>query len=223
MFQSFVDPEYDTPIINLPPSQVYQLLEQVLAGRILYRCRKRSKVVHGPLQRTLTRRQLNALDGCVLRVPEKFYPRAYDILRKCPGGLIFLKKHLPQKTTLKMMEAHELTFALTVEQYIAQYDKPDYRFVVVRVLVMLATVLERNPEIFYYKQLNVDDLVRDSFRLYLKDNENSSLSVIAHFDQDTDLSAMMELEPSKIDTYVARAVVNVLLGDEIGGTDCKLQ
>jgi len=69
----------------------------------------------------------------------------------------------------------------------------------------------------------MDHLVRDSFRLHLKDNENSSLSVIAHFDQDMDLSGMIDLEPSKFESYIARAVVNVLLGDEIGGTDCKLQ
>ena len=182
MFQNFVDPDHHTPIINLPPSQIFHLLEQVLARKVIYRPRKRSKVVPGSTKTRLSRRQINALDGCVLRVPDKFYPRAYEILKRCPGGLIFHKKHLPQQTTLKMMEAHELTFALTVEQHIAQYAKPDYRFVIVRVLVILATILERNPELFYYKQLNMDHLVRDSFRLHLKDNENSSLSVIAHFD-----------------------------------------
>ena len=223
MFQNFVDPHHHTPIINLPPSKIFHLLEQVLAGKVICRPRKRSKVTQDQSQTSLSRRQINALNGCVLRVPEHFYPSVYEILKRCPGGLIFLKKHLPQRPTLNMMEAHELTFGLTVEQHIAQYSQPDYRFVIVRVLVILATILERNPELFYYKQLNMDHLVRDSFKLYLKDNENSSLSVIAHFDQDTDLSRMLELETSKFDSYVARAVVNVLLGDEIGGTDCKLQ
>ncbi|MCP4507871.1 MAG: hypothetical protein GY826_15955, partial [Fuerstiella sp.] len=38
------------------------------------------------------------------------HPSVFNILKRCPGGLTFGKKHLPQKSTLKMMDANELSF-----------------------------------------------------------------------------------------------------------------
>ena len=142
MYHTFTHPETAFHVENVAPNKILNLLKAMLFMTELSHKQEHEKS-------KLTRRQINSINGCLMRVPENFYPSVYNILKRCPGGLTFKKKHLPQKSTLKMMEAHELSFFHTVESYLAQYINHDIRFLMTRVLVILATVLNRNPELTY--------------------------------------------------------------------------
>jgi len=102
------------------------------------------------------------------------------------------------------------------------YVQSGFRFLVIRVLVILSTVLTRNPELTYRNELVVDSLVTESLNLYLRQH---NLGPVTQITEDTDLQGMLGLEPATLDSFIARAIVNMLLGAEIAnkGTECKLQ
>ena len=68
----------------------------------------------------------------------------------------------------------------------------------------------------------VDSLVTESLNLYLRQH---NLGPVTQITEDTDLQGMLGLEPATLDSFIARAIVNMLLGAEIAnkGTECKLQ
>ena len=220
MFQSFVNPKAAAiPLENLPPSQLLSTLEQMLSVTVIdNKNGSRNKC-------NLTQRQISSINGCLIRVPENFYPSVYNILKRCPGGLTFGKKHLPQKSTLKMMDAYELSFFHTIESFLVQYVQSDTRFLMIRLLVILSTVLTRNPELTYRKELVLDALIINSLVLYHKEAGIPASFTVTQLTEATDLRSLMELEPAILDNYIARAIVNMLLGSEIAhtGSECKLQ
>ena len=217
MFQNYISPNSNSPLENLPPSKILTLLEQMLSMTVMGSKKSSKQTPH-----RLTTSQISSINGCLIRVPENFYPSIYNILKRCPGGLTFGKKHLSQKSTLKMMDAYELNFFHTVEAFLVPYVQSGLRFLVIRVLVILSTVLTRNPELTYRNELVVDSLVTESLNLYLRQH---NLGPVTQITEDTDLQGMLGLEPATLDSFIARAIVNMLLGAEIAnkGTECKLQ
>ena len=217
MFQNYISPNSKSPLENLPPSKILTLLEQMLSMTVMGSKKSSKQTPH-----RLTTSQISSINGCLIRVPENFYPSIYNILKRCPGGITFGKKHLSQKSTLKMMDAYELNFFHTVEAFLVPYVQSGLRFLVIRVLVILSTVLTRNPELTYRNELVVDSLVTESLNLYLRQH---NLGPVTHITEDTDLQGMLGLEPATLDSFIARAIVNMLLGAEIAnkGTECKLQ
>jgi len=217
MYHTFTHPETAFHVENVAPNKILNLLKAMLFMTELSHKQEHEKS-------KLTRRQINSINGCLMRVPENFYPSVYNILKRCPGGLTFKKKHLPQKSTLKMMEAHELSFFHTVESYLAQYINHDIRFLMTRVLVILATVLNRNPELTYRKEFVADTVIVESLNLYLKEQNLASIPD-TFLDEEINFLGMLDLDTSAQDSYIARAIINKLLGAEISEKDmeCKLQ
>ena len=222
MFLSFVNPEAAAiPLENLPPSKLLSTLDEMLTATVIEN-KTGSRIKN---KCNLTQRQISSINGCLIRVPENFYPSVYNILKRCPGGLTFGKKHLPQKSTLKMMEAYELSFFHTIESFLVQYVQSDTRFLMIRLLVILSTVLTRNPELTYRKELILDSLIMESLDLYHREARIISSVKVTTLTEATDLRSLLELEPAILDSYIARAIVNMLLGSEIAhtGSECKLQ
>jgi len=222
MFLSFVNPEAAAiPLENLPPSKLLSTLDEMLTATVIEN-KNGSRIKN---KCNLTQRQISSINGCLIRVPENFYPSVYNILKRCPGGLTFGKKHLPQKSTLKMMEAYELSFFHTIESFLVQYVQSDTRFLMIRLLVILSTVLTRNPELTYRKELILDSLIMESLDLYHREARITSSVKVTTLTEATDLRSLLELEPAILDSYIARAIVNMLLGSEIAhtGSECKLQ
>lgn len=216
MYQGFVNPKEPCTIENLAPSIIRKTLMKVLELTTIGS--KETPVI-------LTSHQVNSLNGCLTRVPANFYPSVYSTLQRCPGGLTFLNKHLPQEPTIKMMDPKELSFFHMVENLLAQYAVPHFIFLMIRVLTILATVLKRNPELTYKEELKIDDLIKDAVQLYLKDHNLLNELDLSEFNENTVLTGFLSLDQTVLDSYIARAIVNLLLGAEIGkmGMECKLQ
>jgi len=217
MYQGFVNPKETCQTENLAPSKIRQILMKVLEVTAL------SDKTRKP--GNLTSRQINSLNGCLTRVPDNFFPSVFCILKRCPGGLTFLNRHLPQEPTIKSMDPNELSFFHMVEGFFAQYSVPDYRFLMIRVLTILATVLKRNPELTFKKELKMDDLIKESAQLFLKDQNLLHEVDLSQFSEHKDLDRFLSLDQAVLDSYFARSIVNLLLGAEIGqmGMECKLQ
>lgn len=216
LYLSFLSPGESCQIENLPPSTIRKLLIQVLEVT--------SNEEKSKTKSNLTSFQVNSLNGCLTRVPANFYPSVFFILQRCPGGLTF-NHHLPQLPTIKLMDPKELSFFHQVESYFARYSVPHYIYLIIRALTILATVLKRNPELTFKEELKVEIIIKDAVLLFLKDNKSVENFDLSGFNEHTDLRGFEKLDQSVRDSYLARAIVNLLLGAEIGkmGMECKLQ
>eukprot|EP00092_Neocalanus_flemingeri_P018371 GFUD01019880.1.p1 GENE.GFUD01019880.1~~GFUD01019880.1.p1 ORF type:complete len:1110 (+),score=249.46 GFUD01019880.1:78-3407(+) len=217
MYLGFTNPKETSHIENLAPSKIREILVSVLEVTGLNDDPKKT--------RNLSSHQINSLNGCLLRVPCNFFPSVFHILERCPGGLTFLNRHLPQQPTIETMDPKELSFFHMVEGFFAQYSVPDYLFLMVRVLTILSTVLKRNPELTFSKELKMDDLIKDSVKIFLKDHKLLQEVDLSQFSEHMDLDRFLTLDQAVLDSYIARAIVNLLLVGEIGqmGMECKLQ
>ena len=170
----------------------------------------------------LTDHQVSLLNSCLGRFPDNFFPSVYRVLQNCHGGIRFRKTHLPQQPTISIMEPHELSFAHMVEHHFIEYTEPRYRSLLVRALSLFATVLHRNPELSLPGTLCLDEILSSAYKLFLKDTEEAGGQ-----EKLEDLGHFPELEQATVDTYLAKAIVNLLLGPDMpqikGSSECKLQ
>ncbi|KAL4100994.1 hypothetical protein QTP88_021015 [Uroleucon formosanum] len=145
--------------------------------------------------------QKRKLEGCLCRVPNRFYNQVWDILRRTPRGIRFRNQVMPQQPTINNMTHSELQFALYIESMLNQLEKPEYRQLIVELLCIVSTILIRNPELTL-KELNLDSLVTEANKMFCKDNQ-MTLS--------DNLDAFISSKYSITAGYFARAVVNNIL------------
>ncbi|XP_011147256.1 probable phosphorylase b kinase regulatory subunit beta isoform X4 [Harpegnathos saltator] len=178
------------PIENYSPYEVRQFLIKVLTVK---------EWAHAENLTVLGRRKI---EGCLCRVPAHFYNQVWEVLMRCPGGIIVNGRELPQQPTVSNMTRSELTFALLVESLLHHVQLPEYRQIVVELLSIVSTILLRNPELSFQKQLDLSQLVEDSFIMYRKDHNLLNLE---------DKSSFFSAHYSVTTGYLARAVVNNVL------------
>ncbi|XP_061748471.1 phosphorylase b kinase regulatory subunit beta isoform X2 [Nerophis ophidion] len=141
-------------IYQLSPSDIKQLLLDVLQPQHARRS-------------WLHRRQI---DGSLNRTPLGFYDRVWQILERTPGGILVSGTHLPQQPTLSDMTMYEMNFSLLVEDTLKSIVLPEYRQVVVELLMVVSIVLERNPELEFSSEVDLDALVKDAMADFQKDD-----------------------------------------------------
>ncbi|XP_078369919.1 phosphorylase b kinase regulatory subunit alpha, liver isoform-like isoform X2 [Oculina patagonica] len=107
------------------------------------------------------------LDGALNRAPEDFYPKFWKVLEKCRGLKIY-NSELPNAKVQEMTPG-ELKFALCVEAALNRIPEPEYRQLVVEMLMVLSLVVEYHPEQSLGDWIDVDELVREGHKLYLQD------------------------------------------------------
>uniref|UniRef100_H2TKZ5 Phosphorylase b kinase regulatory subunit n=1 Tax=Takifugu rubripes TaxID=31033 RepID=H2TKZ5_TAKRU len=149
-------------IHQLSPSDIKQLLLDVLQPQHTARS-------------WLNRRKI---DGSLNRTPLGFYDRVWQILERTPNGIVVAETHLPQQPTLSDMTMYEMNFSLLVEDTLKNIVLPEYRQIIVELLMVVSIVLERNPELEFSDKVDLDGLVkeacndfqRDGVRLEKQDN-----------------------------------------------------
>ncbi|XP_058393196.1 phosphorylase b kinase regulatory subunit beta-like [Diceros bicornis minor] len=104
-----------TDLYQLSPSEVKQLLLDILQPQQNGRC-------------WMNRHQI---DGSLNRTPPGFYDRVWQILERTPDGIIVAGKHLPQQPTMSDMTMYEMNFSLLVEDMLGNIDQLKYRQIVV--------------------------------------------------------------------------------------------
>ncbi|XP_046897214.1 phosphorylase b kinase regulatory subunit beta isoform X1 [Hypomesus transpacificus] len=141
-------------IYQMSPSDIKQLLLDVLQPQQTRRC-------------WLHRRQI---DGSLNRTPLGFYDRVWQILERTPNGILVAGLHLPQQPTLSDMTMYEMNFSLLVEDTLKNIVLPEYRQIIVELLMVVSIVLERNPELEFQEEVDLDSLVKDAFSDFQKDS-----------------------------------------------------
>uniref|UniRef100_A0A8C6M3L9 Phosphorylase b kinase regulatory subunit n=1 Tax=Nothobranchius furzeri TaxID=105023 RepID=A0A8C6M3L9_NOTFU len=146
---------------DMPPQDIYQLspsdIKQLLLDVLQPQQNSRS---------WLNRRQI---DGSLNRTPPGFYDRVWQILERTPNGIVVAGTHLPQQPTLSDMTMYEMNFSLLVENTLKKIVLPEYRQIIVELLMVVAIVLERNPEVDFSDKVDLDGLVKEAFNDFQKD------------------------------------------------------
>lgn len=78
------------------------------------------------------------------------------------------------------MTPGELKFALCVEAALNRIPEPEYRQLVVEMLMVLSLVIEYHPEQTLGDTIDVDELVFEGHNLYLKDQVIMSRNTVLH-------------------------------------------
>jgi phosphorylase kinase alpha/beta subunit len=194
--------ERPAPLASLSPHRLRSVLVAVL-----------QETAGGRSGRLLTHTQLSTLNGCLARVPEGFYDGVFLTLQRCRGGITFRDRHLPHLPTVLLADPTELAFSHLVDSHLATgYPEPRHRGLTVRLLAILATVLHRNPELRLDDgELVLEEVLESARALREPGGEGGR--------------AWRDLSQAEVDSYLARAVGNLLLGGRHGREDlpCKMQ
>ncbi|KAF1535563.1 Phosphorylase b kinase regulatory subunit beta, partial [Eudyptes schlegeli] len=184
-------------LYQMSPSEVKQLLLDILQ----------------PQQQGrgwLNRRQI---DGSLNRTPAGFYDRVWQILERTPNGLIVAGKFLPQQPTLSDMTMYEMNFSLLVEDMLQNIDQPEYRQIIVELLMVISVILERNPELEFQGKVDLDKVVQEAFNDFQKDHSNPKGA-----EKQDHMTAFYNTHPmGKKGTcsYLSKAVITLLLEGEM--------
>lgn len=103
-----------------------------------------------------TKLQVKRLNGALNRAPINFYDRVWNILQRSKGGITIAGHHLPQLPTLHTMTKNELTFSYHMEAMMSDVPTPEHRQLLVELLTIVATLMERNPEVIFADSLDCD-------------------------------------------------------------------
>ncbi|XP_070687961.1 phosphorylase b kinase regulatory subunit beta isoform X3 [Pempheris klunzingeri] len=146
---------------DMPPQDIYQLspsdIKQLLLDVLQPQHTGRS---------WLNRRQI---DGSLNRTPLGFYDRVWQILERTPNGIVVAETHLPQQPTLSDMTMYEMNFSLLVEDTLKNIVLPEYRQIIVELLMVVSIVLERNLELEFSDKVDLDGLVKEAFNDFQRD------------------------------------------------------
>ncbi|CAD5226819.1 unnamed protein product [Bursaphelenchus xylophilus] len=175
-------------VYDLPPTMVKDLLTMLMT-RTNWHLLRKTHVRH--------------LNGAVNRVPTNLYDRIFKMLERVRGGITIAGHLLPQNPTLQIMTQHELTFAYHMEAMMSDIPTPEQRQLVVELLSIVATMMERNPEVNFPDSLNCDALIERAFQIFC---QQCQLSPKTSFD--AFYNAEQNAEPS---TFILQAVVEKLL------------
>ncbi|NXJ29820.1 KPBB kinase, partial [Dicrurus megarhynchus] len=188
-------------LYQMSPSEVKQLLLDILQPQ-------------QPGRSWLNRRQL---DGSLNRTPAGFYDRVWQILERTPNGLIVAGRFLPQQPTLSDMTMYEMNFSLLVEDMLQNIDQPQYRQMIVELLMVISVILERNPELEFQDKVDLDKVVQEAFHDFQKDHSSPKGA-----ENQSDMTAFYNTHPlGKKGTcsYLSKAVITLLLEGEMKPTN----
>uniref|UniRef100_A0A8C0H9V9 Phosphorylase b kinase regulatory subunit n=1 Tax=Chelonoidis abingdonii TaxID=106734 RepID=A0A8C0H9V9_CHEAB len=184
-------------LYQLSPSEVKQLLLDILQPQQQGRC-------------WLNKRQI---DGSLNRTPHGFYDKVWQILERTPNGVIVAEKYLPQQPTLSDMTMYEMNFSLLVEDMLQNIDQPEYRQIIVELLMVVSVILERNPELEFQDKVDLDKLVKEAFHYFQKDE--TRLKGVEKQDDMTSFYNTAPVGRKGTCSYLTKAAMNLLLEGEV--------
>jgi phosphorylase kinase alpha/beta subunit len=107
--------------------------------------------------------------GAIGRLPERFYPQVWEMLRHCRalviGDKYNRKNRLDSEQLLSESTAWEKNFALLVDHRLNKVAAPEYRQLIIEGLGALVVVFQANPSLRFEDDLIMDVLIGHAVRL----------------------------------------------------------
>ena len=165
-------------IYALSPSEVKALLEKVL-------CEQDQSHDHFRRRR---------LEGALNKAPKDFYHHVWRLLARSESGIKIANNIIAPEPTLSDMDATDVGFKLLVENILGHVKEPEHRQVVIETLIIISTVLKRNPELQFNSMVDIDVIIDDACS--------------GHFDNKTDFYS---LSTPKLIKFISHSVIKTLL------------
>ncbi|RXM93377.1 Phosphorylase b kinase regulatory subunit beta [Acipenser ruthenus] len=127
-------------------------------------------------------------------------------------GLCFLSP-LFKQPTLSDMTMYEMNFSLLVEDMLKNIVQPEYRQIIVELLMVVSIVLERNPELEFQDKVDLDKLVKEAFNDFQRDR--SKLEGMEKKDEMTAFYNTPPLGKRGTSSYLTKSVMIALLEGEV--------
>ncbi|XP_064467094.1 probable phosphorylase b kinase regulatory subunit beta isoform X3 [Ornithodoros turicata] len=149
------------------------------------------------------------IEGALCRVPKDFFDRVWDVMTRMPGGIVVMGHHLPQQPTLSDLTIYDLNFALQVEKLLSHIVLPEYRHVMVELLMVIDVILRRNPEFSFLDKVDLDSVIQDAIQVFKAERELPK-------SDSKDMTAFFSAPSSVTSCYLSRAIMTRLL---VSGTE----
>jgi len=147
--------------------------------------------------------------GAIGRLPERFYPQVWDVLRHCRalviGDKYNRKNRLDSAQLLSENTAWEKNFALRVDHLLNKVVAAEYRQLIIEGLGALVVVLQVNPNLRFDDDLVMDVLIGHAVRLaWLESQPDDS----ARYGEVRDLAweAFYRRPPHDVAVFIAHAL-----------------
>lgn len=109
------------------------------------------------------------VDGTLNRVPLMFYPKVWRVLRRV-RALRTHQHELPQRPTVQDMTPGEIKFALRVESMLNAIPLPEYRQIVIEILMLLSLAIEsQSAWLSDDAVIDLDAIANEAVRLFASD------------------------------------------------------
>ncbi|XP_065647603.1 phosphorylase b kinase regulatory subunit beta isoform X3 [Hydra vulgaris] len=194
-------------IFSLYPHEIKQLLIAVLSGKGTIR-----KVDITP-RNALERRRL---EGALNRLPQGFYSKFWRLLEQCPQGIQLGLCHLQQQPILSVMTKNEIDYKIQVEELLSNSTTPVERQMSVELIMIISTILDRNPELQIQSTIQLMKLMEDAIQLYLNTNGGKSRDDFFSLEP---AAQNVDLADSKIKngstTYLAHSAISTMLQNSL--------
>lgn len=147
--------------------------------------------------------------GAIGRLPERFYPQVWDLLRHCRalviGDKYNRKNRLDSAQLLSENTAWEKNFALRVDHLLNKILATEYRQLVIEGIGALVAVLQVNPNLRFEDDLVMDVLIGHAVRLAWLDVHTHDA---ARYGEVRDLAweAFYRLPPHEVAVFVTHAL-----------------
>ncbi|MGH0117617.1 UNVERIFIED_CONTAM: hypothetical protein FKN15_055596, partial [Acipenser sinensis] len=195
-------------LYQLSPSEIKQLLLDVLQPQHQGRC-------------WLNRRQI---DGSLNRTPLGFYDRLWQILERTPNGIMVAGTHLPQLlmvVSIVLERNPELEFQdkVDLDKLVKeafndfQRDRIKLEGMEKTLLMVVSIVLERNPELEFQDKVDLDKLVKEAFNDFQRDR--IKLEGMEKTDEMTAFYNTPPLGKRGTSSYLTKSVMVALLEGEV--------
>ncbi|CAN7938947.1 unnamed protein product, partial [Ixodes hexagonus] len=155
------------------------------------------------------------IEGALCRVPKDFFDRVWDVMTRTPGGIVVGGHHLPQarrspfQPTLSELTIYDLNFALQVEMLLSHISLPEYRHVMIELLMVIDVILKRNPEFSFSDKVDLDVLIRDAFAMFKAEMEPPG-------SDPNNVTSFYDSPSSVTSCYLSRGIMTRLLTSGIG-------
>ncbi|KAI7690073.1 putative phosphorylase b kinase regulatory subunit beta [Sarcoptes scabiei] len=183
-FTNESDDSNQTDLASLSPTRLRRILYKVLTDENLSPLYKRQ------------------IDGSLGRFPKNFSTKVREILQRTKVGISVGSYRLFSSSLITKMSSQDLNFIIEVENFILCIPSPEYRQILVELLMVVHVILKRNPELCFKtnQTVDLDKLVEKSLRHYRPDRDP----------HETILQFYLE-DKKAISVFFARAVFDALL------------
>lgn len=193
------------PLESLSPNELRKVVHHV------FTLRDDTSVVMSQYRR-------RQIEGALCRVPKDFFDRVWDVMTRMPGGIVVMGHHLPQQPTLSDLTIYDLNFALQVEKLLSYIVLPEYRHVMVELLMVIDVILKRNPEFSFSEKVDLDSVIQDAFQVFKTEREPPK-------SDPKDMTAFFSAPSSVTSCYLSRAIMTRLLvsgTEKVNVEDCNI-